>query len=80
MNQREIVDKPPGIAGLPLLNYISHDSVLTLPQLHRMNNENQDFKNELKSAVRMLHEIKTITDQELNSRIYRLPPKRGDEV
>lgn len=40
INQREILDKRPGVAGSPLHNIISHDPVLSVPQLHRMNNDN----------------------------------------
>ena len=45
MNQREI---------LPLLDIVSHDPVLSMPQLHRMNNVNlrviQDVEDELAST------------------------------
>lgn len=51
VNERGIMEKAPGIAGSPLLNIIGHDPVLSMPQLHRMNNLNlqviKNFKGEL---------------------------------
>lgn len=53
-NQREMVKKSPAVAGSPLLNIISHDPVLSLPELHLMNTHNlrviSEFKEDLESS------------------------------
>jgi len=53
VNQSEILSKTPGIAVSPLLNIISHDAVLSMPLLHRLNSHNiktiQRFKDEFES-------------------------------
>jgi len=54
VNLRKAINKQPGVARSPLLNIVGHDPELSMPLLHRMNNDNlrfiQGFKDEVDAA------------------------------
>lgn len=59
VNRMSRLEKAPGIAASPLLNITGHETILSLPYLHRLNNQNLQTIDEIKE------ELTTVTSRTL---------------